>query len=63
MPPSIRHEFNNILAALMAEAQILQMDKLTEEQAAGLDRLMAHARRLRDLSRTIGMTAPEPPAE
>jgi len=63
MTPSIRHEFNNVLAALMAEAQLLQMDLLTEEQAAGLERLMSHARRLRDLSKTINMTAMEPPAD
>jgi len=46
-----RHEINNVLAALMAEAQLLQMDTLTEEQSQGIDRIVAHTRRLRDLLR------------
>ncbi len=39
MTPSIRHEVNNVLAALMAEVQLLQMDRLTPEQAGALDRI------------------------
>jgi signal transduction histidine kinase len=63
MTPSIRHEINNVLAALMAEVQLLQMDRLTPEQAGGLDRILTQVRRLRDLLGTVTLTAPEPPAE
>jgi len=51
MTPTDRHEFNNVLAALLAEAQLLQMDALTDEQSAGVDRIVSHARRMRDLMR------------
>lgn len=63
MTPSIRHEVNNVLAALMAEVQLLQMDRLAPEQAGALDRILLHTRRLRDLLQTVTLTAPEPPAE
>jgi signal transduction histidine kinase len=63
MTPSIRHEINNVLAALMAEVQLLQMDRLTAEQAGALDRILLQTRRLRDLLQTVTITAPEPPAE
>lgn len=51
MTPAQRHEINNVLAALMAEAQLLQMDNLTAEQMETADRIVSHARRLRDLLR------------
>jgi nitrogen-specific signal transduction histidine kinase len=51
MEPSVRHEINNVLAALMAEAQLLQMEDLTPDQASGADRIVSHTRRLRDLLR------------
>ncbi len=51
MEPSVRHEINNVLAALMAEAQLLQMEDLTPDQAGGADRIVSHTRRLRDLLR------------
>jgi signal transduction histidine kinase len=59
----MRHEINNVLAALMAEVQLMQMDHLTPEQADALDRILLQTRRLRDLLRTVTLTAPEPPAE
>ena len=60
MTSSARHEINNVLAALMAEAQLLQMDQLTPDQMGGLDRIVSHTRRLRDLLRAVEPTAPEP---
>ncbi len=63
MTASTRHESNNVLAAMMAEAQLLQMDRLTPEQAAGLDRIVSYTRRLRDLLRAVDVSAPEAPAE
>lgn len=63
MTPSIRHDVNNVLAALMAEVQLLQMDRLSPEQAGALDRILLQTRRLRDLLKTVTVDAPEPPAE
>lgn len=51
MTSSERHEINNVLAALLAEAQLLQLDPLPPEQSAGVDRVVAHARRLKELLR------------
>jgi len=58
MDRTVRHEINNVLAALMAEAQLLQMEDLTPDQAGGADRIVSHSRRLRDLLRQTA-----PPAE
>ena len=63
MTPSVRHEINNVLAAVMAEAQLLQMDTMTAEQAAGLDRIVSHTRRLRDLFKAAEPSGPAPTAE
>lgn len=51
MTSAERHEINNVLAALLAEAQLLQMDELTPDQTIGVDHIVSHARRLRDLLR------------
>jgi len=51
MTPTERHEINNVLAALLAEAQLLQLDEMTPDQSIGVDRIVSHARRLRDLLR------------
>ena len=61
MTSSIRHEINNVLAAQMAEAQLLQMDSLTPDQMSGLDRIVGHTRRLRDLLRMLAPVAADPP--
>lgn len=63
MTPSTRHEINNVLAALMAEAQLLQMESLPPDVVGGVDRVVLHTRRLRDLLRTDRSPAPELPAE
>jgi nitrogen-specific signal transduction histidine kinase len=60
MLPSVRHEINNVLAALMAEAQLLQMEELTPEQMNGADRIVSHSRRLRDLLRVVQPAEPDP---
>lgn len=52
MTSTERHQINNVLAALLAEAQLLEMEPLPPEQSAGVERVVAHARRLRDLLRT-----------
>lgn len=58
MTPSSRHEINNALAAMMAEVQLLQMDQLAPEHAAGLERILSHIRRLRDLLRMVEFLDP-----
>lgn len=58
MDSKTRHEINNVLAALMAEAQLLQMEDLTPEQAGGAERIVAHSRRLRDLLRALQPPTP-----
>ena len=46
---TIRHEVNNALAAIMAEAQLLQQSGgLTAEQASALRRILDMSRRVRD---------------
>jgi signal transduction histidine kinase len=57
MEPTVRHEINNVLAALLAEAQLLQMEDLTPEQAEGAERVVSHARRLRDLLKAAAHAA------
>lgn len=63
MKSSSRHEINNVLAAMMAEVQILQMDQLAPEQAEGLDRILSQIRRLRDLLRAVECPAPDATTE
>ena len=58
----IHHEINNVLAAMMAEAQLLQLDVLTPNQTAGLNRIVAHTRRMRDLLRMAASSPREPDA-
>jgi signal transduction histidine kinase len=46
---TIRHEVNNALAAIMAEAQLLQQEEgLTDEQASALQHILDMSRRVRD---------------
>ncbi len=46
---TIRHEVNNALAAIMAEAQLLQQGGgLTDEQASALQHILDMSRRVRD---------------
>jgi signal transduction histidine kinase len=50
---SLQHGINNPLAALMAEAQLLQMEQLTSEQRGSVDRMVELCRRIVVLVRRL----------
>ena len=50
---SLQHGINNPLAALLAEAQLLQLDDLTSEQRASADRMVELCRRIVALVRRL----------
>jgi signal transduction histidine kinase len=53
-PRSLMHAFNNPLASLMAELQLLQMLRPDDaEVQAGLERALLQVRRLRDLGERL----------
>ena len=56
---ALQHAFNNPLTALLAEAQLLELEPLGEEHHAAVDRILALARRLVLLSRKLGITDPQ----
>jgi nitrogen-specific signal transduction histidine kinase len=56
---SLQHAFNNPLTALLAEAQLLELETLAEDQRAAVSRILDLARRLVALSRRLGV--PESP--
>lgn len=43
---SLQHTLNNPIAGLLAELQLLEMDDLSAEQRAGVERAIAICRRL-----------------
>jgi signal transduction histidine kinase len=49
----LQHDFNNPLAALMAEVQMLQMEAPTPDVQATADRMLELVRRLTALSRSL----------
>lgn len=51
---SLQHAFNNPLTALLAEAQLLELDTLEDEQRAAVNRILDLTRRLVALSRRLG---------
>jgi signal transduction histidine kinase len=51
---SLQHAFNNPLTALLAEAQLLELETLEDEQRAAVIRILELARRLVALSRRLG---------
>ena len=55
----MRHAFNNPLTALLAEAQLLELEPLGNEQRAAVRRILELARRLVALSRRLGGAATE----
>lgn len=58
---TLEHAFNNPLTALLAEAQLLELDPLGDEQRAAVRRILELARRLVALSRRLGATdVPKP---
>jgi signal transduction histidine kinase len=56
---ALQHAFNNPLTALLAEAQLLQLEPLGDEPRAAVDRMLTLARRLVVLSRKLGINDPE----
>ena len=44
---------NNPLAGIMAEAQLMQLESPTADQAAALERMVALCRRMIELTRTL----------
>ncbi|MFI5311470.1 MAG: hypothetical protein ACHQQ3_09575 [Gemmatimonadales bacterium] len=49
----LQHSLNNPIAGLMAEAQLMQFEAVSDEQAAALQRMVALCRRLVELTRTL----------
>jgi signal transduction histidine kinase len=49
----IRHALNNPLTAILAEAQLLQLEDLPEEHAASVCRIVEQARRMVNITRTL----------
>ena len=54
---SLQHGINNPLAALLAEAQLLQLEDLTSEQRASVDRMVELCRRVVALVRRLDALA------
>lgn len=54
---SLQHAINNPLAALMAEAQLLQMEELNGEQRGSVDRMVELCRRISVLVRQLDAIA------
>jgi signal transduction histidine kinase len=53
MALSLQHGINNPLAALLAEAQLMQLEELTSEQRASVDRMVELCRRIVTLVRRL----------
>jgi signal transduction histidine kinase len=49
----LQHSLNNPLMGLLAEAQLMQLDKPSEEHAAALERMVALCRRMVELTKTL----------
>lgn len=58
---ALQHAFNNPLTALLAEAQLLELEPLAEEHRDAVSRILALARRLVLLSRKLGIAEPGDP--
>ncbi|HKS07754.1 MAG TPA: histidine kinase dimerization/phospho-acceptor domain-containing protein [Gemmatimonadaceae bacterium] len=56
----LQHAFNNPLSALMAEAQLLQMDAPNDEVRQCADRMVQLVRRLTELSRSLDAVRDRP---
>jgi signal transduction histidine kinase len=52
---ALQHAFNNPLTALLAEAQLLELEPLGAEPRAAVERILTLARRLVVLSRKLGI--------
>jgi signal transduction histidine kinase len=49
----LQHDFNNPLAGLLAELQLMQLDPLAPEHAEAVDRMLALVRRLMTMTRGL----------
>jgi len=54
---SLQHAINNPLAALLAEAQLLQLEELSAEQRGSVDRMVELCRRIVALVRRLDALA------
>lgn len=54
---SLQHSINNPLAALLAEAQLLQLEELTKEQRDSVERIIELCRRIVGLVRRLDVLA------
>lgn len=54
----LQHAFNNPLTALLAEAQLLELEALPDDQRLAVTRILDLARRLVALSRRLGDAGP-----
>lgn len=50
---ALRHALNNPLTAILAEAQLLQLEPLPDEQRAAVDRIVEQCRRLVAITRQL----------
>lgn len=56
---ALQHAFNNPLTALLAEAQLLELEPMAEAHRGAVSRILALSRRLVVLSRKLGIVDPE----
>lgn len=52
---TLQHAFNNPLTALLAEAQLLELEPLADDQREAVTRILEQARRLVTISRRLGV--------
>lgn len=57
---ALRHALNNPLTAIMAEAQLLEFEPLTEDQRGAIQRILAGCRRISEITRQLGESGGEP---
>jgi signal transduction histidine kinase len=53
----VQHAINNPLTALLAEAQLLELEELTDDQRQSVERMVELARRLVALTRRLDESA------
>jgi signal transduction histidine kinase len=56
----VHHDLNNPLTAMLAEAQLLQLEALGEEHRAAAGRIVTLARRIAAVARRLDGTASPP---
>ena len=49
----LQHALNNALMGILAEAQLMQLDPLSDEHAAAIERIVALCRRMIELTRSL----------